>query len=439
MRQATFRSSSAVRCWLTTHPLTLAGVLLLAALSVPFCLRKHSEWEEVYLRAAVQMRAGEAVYGPGQSYLYPPFLAWLAVPFTALTSLEARIAWYGINAVSLVLLLRWSWRLAGGGSLEGERPVKRPEYLIGLLGLACAVYYALDCLTNHKCDLILGALMLEGCVVLGQGRSLAAATLFGLAAGLRCTPLLWAPYLAWRRQWLAAGWVAVVAVGVNLLPNLTCPPAAGGTWAGEWLTRYLVPLGDAGRAPGEWGSEIKYNQSLSGAANRWLLADGSRDRPGAISPDLLRNAILGGELALLLAALLVIGRRPVSRAEQTEPLRAALEYSVILLLMLLLSPMSSKTHYCVLFLPGFCVARLALERRDRLLGLLLAAAIAAGLLSNKDLWGEPLYTLALWYGSVTWAAVWLLIGCGYALAKTKDEGMTDDETPVTEESGGMPP
>jgi hypothetical protein len=107
--------------------------------------------------------------------------------------------------------------------------------------------------------------------------------------------------------------------------------------------------------------------------------------------------------------------------------------------MLLLSPMSSKTHYCVLFLPGFCVARLALERRDRLLGLLLAAAIAAGLLSNKDLWGEPLYTLALWYGSVTWAAVWLLIGCGYALAKTKDEGMTDDETPVTEESGGMPP
>jgi hypothetical protein len=229
-----------------------------------------------------------------------------------------------------------------------------------------------------------------------------------------------------------------------LLPNLTSAPPGGGTWAGEWFATYLVPLRNVNRRPGEWGSEIKNNQSVSGAANRWFLAEwtreadgsiGSRDRAEAISPALLNHLVRGCELAVLLAGLLILGRRPLSvvrrplknpslvlqqttdDGQQTLWVRPALEFSIVLILMLLLSPMSSKTHYCVLLLPAFCVARLALQRRDRLLWPLLLGAIALGILSNKDLWGSTIYTLALWYGSVTWSAVLLLLGCVYALIR----------------------
>jgi Glycosyltransferase family 87 len=450
MKTSVVPGSISLRGRLVAHPYTLLGVLLLLGFAIPFCLRKHSEWEEVYLRAAGHLRSGTAVYGPAESYLYPPLLAWLSIPFTSLTSLETRLAWYAVNVVSLVLLLVWSWQLAGGGALEGKTRVPRREHLIVLLGMACAIYYTLDCLTNQKCDLILGALMIGGCVALTRGRSFGAATLFGLAAGVRCTPLLWGPYLAWRGQWRAALWVGCVAIGVNFLPNLTSTPPSGGTWVGQWVVTYLAPLGNADRPPGEWGSEIKNNQSVSGAAARSFLvkwtreADGSigsRNRAETISPALLNHLVHGCELALLLASLLVVGRHPFvpsqapSSAERRQEgsaspervlgwPRPALEFSVVLILMLLLSPMSSKTHYCVLFLPAFCVARLAVQRGDRFLWALLLGAIAMGVLSNKDLWGSTIYTLALWYGSVTWSALLLFLGCAYALLRDQESGVS---------------
>jgi len=68
-------------------------------------------------------------------------------------------------------------------------------------------------------------------------------------------------------------------------------------------------------------------------------------------------------------------------------------------------------------LPGFCLARAALDRQSmgrqpqQFLKGLLAAAVALGLICNKDPLGEKLYTLSLWYGIVTWQALILLVGC----------------------------
>src|SRR5262249_608496 len=71
----------------------------------------------------------------------------------------------------------------------------------------------------------------------------------------------------------AAAWLIAVAVGVNLLPDLTSSPPQGGHWISGWLSRYLLPIGDAGHRPGDWGSEIKYNQALCGAINRCFRSD----------------------------------------------------------------------------------------------------------------------------------------------------------------------
>src|SRR5262249_25656162 len=113
---------------------------------------------------------------------------------------------------------------------------------------------------------------------------------------------------------------------------------------------------------------------------------------------------------LLLAALWV-ARGPLRRLEEVGgSRRAPLEGAVVLLLMLLLSPMSSKAHFGVLVLPGFLLARTAAER-GRLPGVLLAAAVALALVANKDPLGERLYTMALYYSTVTGEAVALLAGC----------------------------
>jgi hypothetical protein len=407
--------------WARTHPYTVAALVVFLALSVPFCLRQDSEWENVFIVAAANLRAGDDVYRPEQGYLYPPFMAWAHLPFTLLPGPAARVGWLLLNLLALALMLRWAWRLAGGAPLEGKNPTRPREHLAALLGLTAGVFYLQNCLAHQQTDVLIGALLLGGCLLLWRGRDLASATCLGLAAACKCTPLLYLPYLLWRGRPRAALWLACVALGVNLLPDLTHPSPSGRPWLGEYAARYLRPLTESSHYVGSWGSDIVYNQSLAGAGQRWLLTawdpaapDGGlqsrHDTPGPLA---LRGIVFGAEAALLLLAAWCVGRpfrreRPAD-AEGVPP--AALESSVVLLLMLLLSPMSSKAHFGVLLLPGFCLARAALAGRQRWLWPLLIASVVLALGSNKDPLGERLYTLTLWCGSVTWHTLLLLCGC----------------------------
>ena len=417
---------------LATRPFTLLAVLLLIGTAFPFLLRHESEWEDVYVRAANHLRAGETIYRAEEGYVYPPFMAVLALPFALLPQPAERFAWYLVNAACTLLLCRWAWQLAGGGRLEGG-PVARGERLACVLGLACGFRYVMDGLSHQQTDVVLGALLLGGCRALGRGRAGLAATCFGVAAGAKCTPLLWCGYLLWRRQWRAAGWLTVVAAGVNLLPDLVHGPPGGGLWLAEWFRRYLLPLTGADCLPGSWYSEIIYNQSLAGAVNRWFTTGwtwtasgfGVVSRPDIPSPAALKALLYGVELTLLAGVALAF-RRGRSRV---PPAGEALEYGVVLLLMLLCSPMSSKPHFCTVLLPAFCLARLAVGRRDRWLALVLAGAIVLGSLATKGLCGGDAAALALWFGNVMWMALFLLAGCAHALVNEHRIGYIDPTPP----------
>lgn len=399
--------------WLLAYPYTVCGVLLFLGLAGPFVLRRVSEWDAVYVAAAERLQAGTTIYDPRDGYAYPPFMALLAVPFTHLPPLGSRALFYLVNVACLVVMCRCAWRVAGGGALEGTASASRGEHLVCVLGLAVAFRYALDALAHQQTDLVIGALVLGGCYALGRARDWSAATCFGLAAAMKCTPLLWCLYLLWRRRWLPAVWLVGVAVGVNLLPDLINAPPRGGVWLGHWLGQFLLPMRGAEYLPGTWYSAIIYNQSLSGLGQRWLALDWAgllegTVRAGAPSARTIKLLIYGAELTLLAASAFVLGwKRPKERPTVTR----AAEYSVVLLLMLLLSPMSSKPHFCTLLLPAFCLARLAVTERGRAQQLFLALSLLAGLLSTRGLVGVQFSSFMLWCGAVTWAAMFLLAGC----------------------------
>ena len=404
-----------VRVWLVEHPYTAAGLLLLAALAVPFLTRDDSEWEYVYVRAANELRAGRDIYQPDIGNSYPPFATLVALPFTALSPRAGRVLWLAVNVGCLAFMLRGAWGLAGGGPLQGGTRAPVSAHLAAVLGALCGVWYLQNCLAHQQTDVVLDALLFGGCLALARERSLLAATCFGLAAAVKCTPLLWAPYLVWRRRPVAAALLVAVALGVNLLPDLVHLPESGRLWLSEYYHRYLRPLGGADHYVGTWHSDIVYNQSLAGAAQRWLTttsewapADCVVSRRAEHPGPLALTVVVYGAEALIVLLTLAVCRRPFGPACAG---RNAPEYAAVLLLMLLLSPMSSKAHFGVLILPGFCLARAALVGNRRLLLPLLAATVVLAAASNKDLLGERLYTLSLWLGCVTWETLLLLAGC----------------------------
>jgi hypothetical protein len=401
---------------------TVAFGLVLLVVGVDLIRRQDNEWETVYLPAAARLSAGDDLYRRENGYLYPPFMAWASLPFLKMSHAGERIVWVVLNLAALVFVLRGAWNLAG-----------RPTGALAVLGVACGVFYLHNCLAHQQTDVFIAALLTAGCLLLQRGRSCSASVGFGLAAAMKCTALLWLPYLLWRRRPVAAVCLAAVALGANLLPDLVSRPESGRTWLGEYVVRYLRPLTEANHVPGSWGSEVLYNQSLAGAGQRWLLTrpEWSADDvtvvrvDSSVPPMRLRGVVHGAELILVIIAIWVCGR-PWSPA---PPESAVGEYGVVLLLMLLLSPMSSMAHFGTLVIPGLFLAQTANRSRSVLLTCLLAGSAALALTANKDLLGGRLYTVALWSGSVMWNTLFLLAGCFVALRETAIEARAADSPP----------
>ena len=382
--------------------------------------------------AASRLWSGEPLYS--NSYVYPPLSAFFASIFLVMPDLINRLVWYGINVLAFAIVLRGAWSLAAAGRAEPASQSVPNTHAIAILGLTCGIFFAFDALTNQQIDLILAALVVGGCQLLQRGRALSAALLFGLAAALKCTPLLWSGYLLWRRQWLASFLVVAGAIGFNLVPDVIVPPPQHRPRLLDWATQCLTGL--ATSDAGVFYSAMNFNHSIAGVAHRLVLFHPSWDgadmhiapresRPGPLA---LKGLVYGFGLALVALVLLASwrSRRKLASGGRKPPEIAvittlgayapgSLEFSLVFMLMLFLSPMSSKPHFCTLFLPGFCLARLAIERRDRVIGLLLGAAIMAGLVSNKDLVGERVYDFVIWYGSVFWSCLLLFAGCCHAL------------------------
>jgi hypothetical protein len=398
------------------YPLLFAGFLL--GILVPACLWDNSDWDGVYVTAGARLLAGKNLFQDG--FFYPPAFALVAAPFSLLPPVAERLAWIAMNAMAMGVMLSFAWKLSGGLSLKDAFALPKREHLIFSFGLATGIYYMLDAWTNAQTDMIVAALAFTGCWCLSRKRELAGGALIGLAAGLKCTPLLFVPYLLWRGRLRAAAVLLTVAVGINLLPELVNAERTGQPQLVSWVEGQLAPFGKGETDPGRWHCAETCNHSLAGLGMRWLTLEPDY-RPGSVpkvmradrvNPLALKAAVYSTCLVLVLAALWSCRRIP-NEKEAISPHWQSLEFSQVFILMLLLSPVSSKPHFCALILPGFCLARIAVKRKNGWIAAVLLLAILSGLLSNKDLVGGPVYRRVLWHGSVVWNAVFLFAGCLY--------------------------
>jgi hypothetical protein len=403
------------------YPYTSAAAVLFISQAFPPLLRLRTEWTEVFVSASRNLLAGRDFLEKGSGYVYPPFFAIVSTPFTLLPQAVSQLLFYLISAACLIYVVKSSWSASGGGRLQGPGVKVEPrEHLIFLLSLFCAGRFLLNALSHMQTDLVIAALVMAGCLTLRAGRGFVSATWIGLAAAIKCTPLLFAPYLAWRGKWLAALWLVVVAVGVNFLPDLLHRPPSGGFWVTEWYSRYIRPIGEKNHIPGAWYTTITNNQSLAGAVNRFSTTALKRTPDGidvefgkssALSPATLKA------ITLVLYAMVTVPsayamwrRRRGAGPPRAAPDADALEFSIILLLMLLLSPNSSRAHFGIMLLPAMCIGRMALTHRNRTAWTLLLLATFVSLICYNAPF-NIFFNATLWAGAVTMVTILLLAGC----------------------------
>ena len=438
---ATKPAPAARRWWLL--PLLLAVAVLGGWW---FGARAQGDDQElpVYVAGGARMAAGDEIYrrqagadheADRKPFTYPPFAALPFVPYAQLPKGWQAPLWFVVNFGIVVLLARWLHRHAmrDGGGLGPARPVVF-WLLVGVVGGR----HVASVFTNQSHDLFIAGLLGLCAAAWTRNRALAGAWA-GMAAAFKATPLLLVGLFGLRLRLVAVALLVVAAVGATLAPDWLCPRDDGKAWAVAWYERTLRGL-DAGaaQAEGAWSSHNILNQGLGGTLTRlfqpldatstFTVGEPGTALVGELSPTAFRIVLHGGQLAVL--ALLALAARRGARAVANAADRAAMQRVVGLgevgayaCGMLLLSPMSSKSHFCVWLFPVAFLAERLLRGRRCVAAIALFVLGAVVALLAKDLLGKRLGNLVLAYGNATWATLLFLLATVVALgAEAKAAG-----------------
>jgi hypothetical protein len=272
-------------------------------------------------------------------------------------------------------------------------------------------------------NLVLLALTLGAFVALRGEREIVAGGLIAIAAAIKAFPVIAIVYLLYRRYWTAA---ASLVLALVFLLLILPAPFRGFERAWRDLEKWsagMLKYSEVGVAQRPKRSYTWKNQSLIGVSNRLLRrvdadAAAAPDTPVYVNfADLKFSAVnaivIGIALALGSVFVAVMPQRALRTAESD-----AIEFALLLLLMLMITPLSFGYFYCWLMLPFAIATQQVLAGKDSAIlwwGLPALALLAPGLVLPRG---------AQLYGNTFFATLLLFIGLSIELFRSKRQGQT---------------
>jgi hypothetical protein len=363
-------------------------------------LRRYGPWVALAIAAAAYYRrfakdaVGMVLYPQGGDcvlhgaplaqcadiFSYPPVFAFVMAPFAALPmgpriaiwyliSLAATFGCYAISEKLVRKLLPGRWR-------EVELAWLRIVSFILTIKFVLAVfeYQAYDTLAYF--------FVLAGLWAVVINRAVLGGLTLGFAAAIKATPLVFMPYLVVKRRFLAAAVFTVALIVLSFVPDIYGALKDMHTnYFVAWTKQIAGPALSGEQNPGAvfwkgWMGVNLLNQSMRGMVARLVV-----DTSAVVHAQAIYYALAATLIAFV--GLLLLRS---SRGERFP----AIEASILVISMLMLSPMTSRYHYVLMILPYMTITGIAVRDAS-----LRAAAIATlivsfvlGSATSNDLVGQ---------------------------------------------------
>jgi alpha-1,2-mannosyltransferase len=333
------------------------------------------------------------------AFTYPPAFAFAMIPFATLSAGAWNVVWYLITLAATVL----SYRLAEALALHlvpGPWP-PRDLARLRIVGLLLSLKFILAVYENQAYDLLVLPLTLFGLLCLVEKRDITGAASLAVAAALKAMPIIFLPYLLLKRRFVGAAVFILVLLGLSFLPDLFfMPQGADHGYFVSWLRDIAGGglLENAGAAKAAfWSGPNPLNHSIHGAIAR--LLDGTPYEEDFLV--ILRTAQI--VFVGVLGVLLIVS----ARGESTIPV----DGSLLIIAMLMLSPMTSRSHYVALMLPyTVIVAYWLRDRRTKLLGAaVMAISFLLATVTSGDLVGKAITDWAYRTSQIEVGALMLIV------------------------------
>jgi hypothetical protein len=421
---------------LTRRPLLLGLLLYFVLLSIQYGIKAASgdgtnsaimRWRQQLL----QFQDGEDIFDK-TVYPNPPIMALILTPIATWTDhvglppWVAGLGWFYLKVLMTLLALHWVFRLVESPTRPFPMPARVLTVLLSLRAIT-------GDLQHGNVNLFILFLVVAALSALQSRRDFLAGLVVALAASCKVTPVLFVPYLVWKRAWKS---LAGVAVGIALFFWPGVVPAQFLGWeknfqcVESWTAHMVKPFVVDGMVTSEHN-----NQSLPGLTYRLLTHSPSfvkypegiwtpdrYDNIASLSPEVARWLV---KLCMGLFGLLILWtcRTPRTDSSDANP-RLAAEYSLIILGMLLFSERTWK-HHCVTLLLPFAVLSYYLAlwwqrlvRRTLLLGV-LAVVVLLTSTTSISLLGRDFGKLAQVYGAYVAAFVVLAGALAFVLRQPR--------------------
>lgn len=374
----------------------IAWIAAAIAIAAYYPRYRHGAGVRVFSGAAECMLHGETPRHCGDlTYAYPPFLALLWTPLAVLPVWLREALWYLTLIGTLFASLRrceaFVRRLFPGTWSERELAVLRT------LTFVLSLKFILAVLENQAYDSFAYVFIVLGLAALLSERALLGAASLATAAALRVTPLIFLPYLVFKRRFAAAGVFIGVYVFLTLLPDILLPPAAG--WhVTVWLRDViLAPL----HVPIDfdlpfWITDSPMNQTFRAAIAR-LFTGVHQQQPYETVYAIMASRPFAIALDSIMG-LYVIGIGLVMLKSRRDDRLIAVDGALLIVSALLLTPVSSQSHFVALMLPYALVsgALIRLPAVRAFNAVMLLASFVLATATSNDVAGKALTHWALW-------------------------------------------
>jgi hypothetical protein len=371
-------------------------VVLVAAYYPRFA--KFLDGVQLYPAAASCLLHNEALQQCEAAFTYPPFFAFIMIPFAPMPMWLRYVVWYVITIGAVMGSFKISEMLSLR-LVSGRLSVAELGWVRGL-ALLLSIKFVLAVLENQAYDAFVLVFILLGAAALSAGREAWGGSAIGVAAALKATPLVFLPYLLLKRRFVGAAAFVVVLLVASYLPDMVFTPQGGGHgYFNAWLRDVAgASLGNpSGVANAFWSGANPLNHSLHGAVS--LLID-ERNQQG------LYKIVL---YSVDLAFIAVVGVLLLMSPRQNR--FVAIDASMLLIAMLMLSPMTSRSHYVLLLLPYTVLITVWMrDRATRVVGtVVLCASFVLATATSNDVAGPSLTDWAYGHSFLVLGALVLLV------------------------------
>jgi Glycosyltransferase family 87 len=295
-------------------------------------------------------------------FTYPPAFGFLMMPFVPMPLGLRNLVWYAITLAAMIVSF-WLCDYLVRRLYPG--PWTRRELVwMRVLSLLLIAKFVLAVLENQAYDALPLLLLMGGIFWLATERPLAGAASLGVAAAIKATPLLFLPYLLLKRRFLAAACFVAVFLFVSILPDLFfAPQGAEHGYLVTWVREIASPAlrNDEAAAPLRfWAGDHLLNHSLRGGVARMI--------DGHANPQWFKVALYGTWLVFIGVLAVLLAKSPAKSPKRCE--FVAVDGALLFIGMLMLSPMTSRSHYVLLLLPYYVlVAAVIRDASMRRLGI----------------------------------------------------------------------